>query len=301
MLDLLDMQKVSIIIATKDRLKDTIICVKSILKQTILPKEIIIVDSSDTDMLGGKLAKFKKIRYYNKKANLTKARNIGIDKSKGDIVMFLDDDVILDRNYIKEILKIFKLYSDIIGGVSGNIKQNQPCGKFSIFFRTLFFLDKTGSGKFRLSGWPTFLPKSINKITTTESLYGANMSFKKEVISKFKFDSNRHACDDMDIAYRISRKYQNFYTPFARLIHNNSPTFGGNNYRVWKMETEAFHYYFKKNLPQDFRHKLASYMSIIGLFILTLKTRNLDNIKGFLAGVKLILKNNHAFLSAWAI
>ena len=45
------MDKISVIIPTKDRTEDVIRCLKSISIQTVLPDEVVIVDSSDTEEL----------------------------------------------------------------------------------------------------------------------------------------------------------------------------------------------------------------------------------------------------------
>jgi len=37
-----------------------------------------------------------------------KARNIGVERSKGDIIVFLDDDVLLKRKYFENLHKISK-------------------------------------------------------------------------------------------------------------------------------------------------------------------------------------------------
>ena len=61
-------ENISIIIPTRNRKQDIIECIDSICSQTLLPDELIIVDSSDTSELNSELKKhFKeklKIRYF---------------------------------------------------------------------------------------------------------------------------------------------------------------------------------------------------------------------------------------------
>jgi glycosyltransferase involved in cell wall biosynthesis len=106
--------QVSVIIPTYNRQKDLKTCLNSILIQTKLPKEVIIVDDSDNDKIENLITEENGIfenknidlRYIRNKRgkSLTIARNVGIDNSTGDVVLFLDDDVILDKDYIKEQL-----------------------------------------------------------------------------------------------------------------------------------------------------------------------------------------------------
>jgi len=109
------MDKVSVIIPTKNRIEDVIRCLESISIQTRLPDKVIIVDSSDTKKLESALDSFDdlNIRYIhievNKKfkGSSNISRNIGINNCIGNIILIIDDDVILDKEYIKEIMHIF--------------------------------------------------------------------------------------------------------------------------------------------------------------------------------------------------
>ena len=108
----------SAIICTKDRFNEVLICVNSILTQTVQPEEIVIIDSSENNILEIQLKDLLKdkpieLNYLNFDANLTKARNMGIEISKNQIVTFLDDATVLDKNYFEEILKVFYKYKDI--------------------------------------------------------------------------------------------------------------------------------------------------------------------------------------------
>ncbi len=263
------MSRVSVIIPTRNRTGDVIRCLGSISIQTMLPDEIIVVDSSDAEELEGKLSAFHNlnIKYIRSKPGLTLQRNTGIEASDGDIVVSLDDDVTLDKDYIKEVVYVLDHYpAPLIGGVSGQIvieeKEEKLIQKFCRFasetFAALFLLLRHGDGRFQASGFPRVIRSgSVDKITNVEFLYGCNMAFRREVISMFKFDENLSGYswgEDNDIAYRISRKYQNIYTPFAKVVLNNvSPSTGGSKYAVMKMGIENHYYLSRKNLPQDLK------------------------------------------------
>ena len=278
-------EKISVIIPTKNRTHDVIRCLESITIQTMLPDEIVIVDSSDIEELKYELNAFHNlnIKYiHTSKPGLTLQRNIGIKASSGDIIVFSDDDMIWDKDYLKEIISVFEDYpAEKIGGVSGNImwkegvKKIGGTKKFLGFglhvFAIIFFLPRYGSGCFQPSGMPTIIRNDVDKITKCEFLYGGSMSFRREVINEFMFDENFHGYswgEDDDIAYRVSRKHQNIYTPFAKIVHNDSsPSTRGSKYDAMKTATENHYYLFKKNFPQDFKHKFAFWWSVIGLFV----------------------------------
>ena len=297
--------KISVVIATKNRLKDIIKCIESILIQTLLPDEIVIVDASDTQELKSRIKEFKaektKIIYLHTRAGMTYQWNIGVKNSFGDIIFILDDDTILEKDFIKEIVNVFENDKERkIGGVCGdiinvgNIKTKNRSvmhslkGTISIILATIFFHITIGNGKFRLSGFPTHR-YGTNKIANVEFLPGGLTAYRKEVFKEFMFDENIRFMADDEFSYRVSRKYQNVYTPYARLVHNFSPIARENIYLRRKLFIESYCHHFKKNLPQTFKHKFAFYMSIYGLFVMEIigmvRTRNADGLKGLKDGL----------------
>src|SRR3989338_6662954 len=86
---------ISIIIPTYQHAQTLPYCVDSILKQTVLPAEIIVVDDGSTDRTPEVLEKYgtriKLIRQRNQGGPV--ARNNGFAASTGDYVLFCDADV----------------------------------------------------------------------------------------------------------------------------------------------------------------------------------------------------------------
>ncbi|MBU1200201.1 glycosyltransferase [Patescibacteria group bacterium] len=88
--------KLSVVICTKGRdetLKETL---ESLKKQSFKNWELVVV----------------------RETPLSKARDLGWRRSKGEIVAWIDDDVVLDKDWAKNLVKIFDENKDV-GGVSG--------------------------------------------------------------------------------------------------------------------------------------------------------------------------------------
>ena len=54
------------------------------------------------------------------------ARNLGIDHCGGEIIAFTDDDCIVDRDWVKELVKVYeKEDAAVVGGISyrGNTRD----------------------------------------------------------------------------------------------------------------------------------------------------------------------------------
>jgi len=274
--------KVSVVIPTKERAQDLRVCVGSLLKQTVTPDEIIIVDSSQNEKLRSLLKQnfyesISRIKYIHSKVNTNEARNIGVQLSSGDIVFFFDDDVALNRDYIEEVVKVFMENGEKkIGGVMGNIKNmRRDTTSLKTNIRRLFFLDHFGNGQWLPSGLPTWI-HGKHKITKTGFLSGCMSAYRREVLREFAFDPNLGRLsgysflDDVDMSARVSQKYKLLYTPSAKLEHRQSKE-ARINPKILKRQLIANHFYlFKKNTPKHFQNVFAFFSSIIGMLVFTL-------------------------------
>jgi glycosyltransferase involved in cell wall biosynthesis len=90
-----DASTISVVIPTKGRVDQIFRRLDSILKQTLLPHELILVNSSENANLGLFLKRrfpvdHPKIKYIRTEASVTEARNIGTQHGSGDVIFFFD-------------------------------------------------------------------------------------------------------------------------------------------------------------------------------------------------------------------
>lgn len=296
----------SLIIATKDRPNDIDNLLNTIIMQTVVPNEIFIIDSSiNNDTREIIKIKGNNLPLYYKKSlpGLTHQRNVGIAYAKGEIIFFLDDDMLLDRKYFEELIKIFNSQENI-GGVYGNIisktdkisyiksLKRKIIYFFQMVIAKLFFIYHNNTkGKFLLSGLPTYV-YGFDKIINVEFVPGGLCAYKRHIFQEFEFDEHLIGyCwgEDDDFSYRVSRKYINKYTPYAKAIHNVSKKSRDTNYERIKMIIRNHKYLFKKNIKQDIKHKIAFRLSIFGILLnQTLDSIIHKDIKGFKAIIESI-------------
>lgn len=230
--------KISIIIPTRNRSKFLANLLCCILKQTRLPDEVIIVDDSDTDETAKLTSNifyvffsngitFKYLKGNKKNRSTSAARNLGIDESSGEILFFIDDDVILDNNYISEILKIYEKYPEAKGAQGYIVNGVFEYSNFKTFLlnavKKVFCVDHIEKNKCTFNMGLTY-PHFPDEVIRCEWLHGTNMSFKKEVLANFRFDENlkrRSIGEDVDLATRINKLYPNtlFMNPEAKISH----------------------------------------------------------------------------------
>ncbi|MGB9980276.1 glycosyltransferase family 2 protein [Methanobacterium sp.] len=103
--------KISMIIPTRGRVSYLKRCIESIENQTEFPYELIVIlhehDIDSKEFIKNISTKLN-IKYIETNGGNCKSRNVGIDYSSGDILAFIDDDDILEENYIKNLSMIFK-------------------------------------------------------------------------------------------------------------------------------------------------------------------------------------------------
>ncbi|NQU98295.1 glycosyltransferase family 2 protein [Candidatus Woesearchaeota archaeon] len=116
-------EKVSVIILTWNQMDITISCVKSVLKQDYNNFEILIVDNGSTDnsieIFEKEFGKNKKISIYNTKKNIGYAggNNFGVRHAKGKYYVVLNNDTLVEKDWLKELVKAVKSEKNI-GAVS---------------------------------------------------------------------------------------------------------------------------------------------------------------------------------------
>ncbi len=221
---------VSIAIPTKDRHADLADCLASIGRQTRLPDEVIVIEGGksiidDKDI--PKMLPNTALIHFPDSSGLTASRNKALTLISKDIVIFLDDDLVLDEHFVEKITEPFCTEGFApIGGVVGNMSNYSPEKDDIIpsLIRSVFLMPMKGDGRFRLSGAPTFV-YGQDRIKEVEFIAGGITAYRRAVFSEYKFDENLKGPslgEDDDFSFRISRKYRNYYTPFALALHKQS-------------------------------------------------------------------------------
>lgn len=261
--------QVSIVIPTYNRVDDLSMCLASIGIQSALPKEVVIVDDSDTDDVRSFIESLKNnfqdrgvsLRYIRNplEKSLTIARNIGIQNATGDIILFLDDDVDLDDGYVKELCEIYARFPSVMG-VQGLIQNLEQTGYFISIFNRFFYLGHAEKLRSRVlpstsCTYPA-IPDGYSSPVSCEWLSGCNQSYRKEVFLTLRFDEKlkRYSYkEDVDLSYRVFKSWpQSLYlVPAARCDHNVSRT--GRLPKKARIEMEEAYslYFFYKNIDQN--------------------------------------------------
>ena len=284
--------RVCVVIATLNRSDDLRRMLASLVVQSCLPAQVVVVDQSDdrrTENVFNEFALNSPAIQWNyvksSEKSLVKARNLGLSYAKEDIVSFFDDDVDLEPLYLAEIVACFERKPEV-AGLSGNTTNIvEPSGlKWSIRkFMLRFFLINQLNGKLTPSGLGTpICHKVIDSISIVEMLAGCNMNYRRASLEGERFDEwfqGYSFREDAEFSYRISKKGTLLMLPSAKLKHYYSPA---NRLRIGslkEMEVRNYHYVFKKLVRRGFMDDVAFVYSMSG-FLLIYLTEALTNRDG---------------------
>lgn len=278
---------VSIIVPTYN-LKNTFReCLSSIKKLNYPNKEIIIVDNASTDGTAEMVKRdFKNVSLIRNKKNLgsTGGMNTGLKKAKGDYLMFVDHDNILDKNMLTEMVN-YALTDSTIGIVVPKIYYWE---KKNIIWAAGTSVDMVTGINIAREGEDKGQYDDVEEV----SIAPANFLVSKKVIDQIGFyDDTFFVCyEDSDFCARVRKaRYKIVYIPTAFCYHKFPLLSKVQSKKRWLSRA----YYASRN-KIVFMKKHSPYFSIFVLlypvwFIVytfqALKYRNLNALKNFYKGM----------------
>lgn len=195
---------VSVVIPTYNRKWFLLETLKSLSRQTFPASnyEVTIVDDGSTESIQDVISRgfpFKVHYIYQVNKGDAEARNSGVIKSTGEILVFLDDDILVSPCYLEAIVK---------GHLSG--RNRIIVGKEHLWTREDSPLEKDGSQDLLQDGSPQLSPIDFTEICSN------NMSIRREdylsvgFMESLDFPGSSMWCD-VDFSYRAFLKGFEFY------------------------------------------------------------------------------------------
>ena len=151
--------------------------------------------------------------------NPSENRNRGASKAKGGFIVFLDDDAIIDKDYLKKAEEFFDQYPeiDIVGGPQLTPDSDKGFAKISGY---------TLSSKFGAANSSKRYVKGKLNLNADEKLItSANLIVKREVMKKIQFDSKLFPGEDPKFIEDAKRKNLKVaYCSDFIIYHKRRPT-----------------------------------------------------------------------------
>ena len=215
------------VIPTKDRGDDLRRMLASLVAQTRLPNQVIVVD-------GGGIAvpcceaEFPELQIDYVRMlppSLPAQRNAGMAMLRPEITHagYLDDDVVLEPDAVLEMAAFWGVSEENVGGAAFNIVSITP-SRDSAPRRWLGAVGD-GSGKVAASGLVHELGE-VRENLETDWLCGGATVWRREVIESYSYDNwfqGTGFMEDVDYSYGVRERYRLFVVAAARLAHFTKP------------------------------------------------------------------------------
>ena len=213
--------KYSVVIATHNRAQILEKCLSALANQTISKREyeIILTDDGSTDNTNEIVNRFIKnnpevqMNYtYQENSGPAKARNRGIEYSKGELILFTDDDCIVPTNWIEVLAKQYVIHPEIAG--AGGWYEYPPD-----LYKKSEFVYYSMYSHYRIYG-ERIKTEEINNNIFLKNPSGntSNMSYRKDILEKvggFDETINFVGLVDWELKKRImDLGYPLLYIPF---------------------------------------------------------------------------------------
>ncbi|MDO9548068.1 MAG: glycosyltransferase family 2 protein [Candidatus Marinimicrobia bacterium] len=230
---------VSIIIPAFNATETLPRCLDSVLYQNYPADNINIhiVNDGSTDNIDDVLQKFSlprhfKIHTHKTNQGLSAARNTGITNSGGEIIIFLDADMEVSPNFVKNHVQMHKR-SNVVGVLSALLPAPEnPIDKYQKYL----YRSKRGAQKY-----PPLAPLPFHVF-----ILGIT-SVKRFAISEsggFDYKISSYGGEDTEFAYRLWQKYPQglFYAPHIKVIHHHYRPFNEvlNNVRTFGQDVVPY-------------------------------------------------------------
>jgi GT2 family glycosyltransferase len=292
------MNKISAIIPTLNRPKDLRDAVASILRQKHLPNELIIVDQSVDDQsynaVNGLYEEFDvtpKLVYLHEPevSGLIEAKQRGVQIAKGDIISFLEDDVVLHRQYFENAISIFKNNQEVIGccGVMSNVHSGTLYEYlFKLFHRGIFYDPRLNAGKNRDC-------QGSGVLLVSRYLSGGISCYRKEVFEKVNFDmvNDFFMLEDIDFSTRAADFFGDehfFISTNMCLDHNMSPINRARLKERWQRKLREYVTFYKKHSDKPWSSVNLIWL-LIGMLgesiVSSVLSKNIGPLTGTMAGL----------------
>lgn len=182
---------VSVIMATRDRPQLLSRAIDSVLAQQFEHWQLVIVDDGDTDALPATLAAYDDDRIETvegPRRGLGAARNAGLDRARGEVVCYQDDDNIMHPAWLHAVAHVFSQRNDVDVAYGVSIAEHRLPGDLGEY-----------------GWWPSFwqLPWSREKLLEENIADAGSLAHRRD-LPEARFDETLSTGEDWDLLLRLT-------------------------------------------------------------------------------------------------
>lgn len=230
---------ISVIICTYRRADDIRRVLECLAAQTFREFEVLVVDGTGeepivrdavAEVARGPAATLD-LTVIESPAGLTRQRNAGLARVRGDIVCFLDDDVTVDARFLETLHSLFDS-PDMrdVGGLTGYDQENYPQPvswrwKMRRLLGTTPGLEPGVADRLGRHA-PLSFVREPTACLSVGWLPGFCMIYRRESIGDLRFDEGlpTYGGEDRDFSFAVGERWRLLLCGSLRLRHHSSPT-----------------------------------------------------------------------------
>ena len=238
-------ESISVIVPTHNRPESLRRTVRSVLDQTRLPDELIIVNDGDKEIPAdiadeSRATGVRFIYRRRERPSLPASRNVGIDASCGEILVLLDDDVELGRKFLSEMSAMYEADearrvdgigatgTDLGVGLASSDREissaKNRAWSTGLWDMLVFLTAHTRWLPRRCLSRSVSLPPSLRgRLIPAKFLTGGRVSVRRRVVESVRFNESftgYAVAEDRDFSYRATQQFAMFIAPSLKLIHH---------------------------------------------------------------------------------
>lgn len=247
-------QKITVLITVKNNAGTIKQCIESVLNQTYRNYDVMVIDAYSDDGTFEILKKFgKNIKLYQIRGWAPKAYNWAIRRINSDFVAFTDGDCVVDKNWLKELLKGFESEEILaVAGYCGTPKNVR--GLQRIIGMEL---------EDRFKHFSKFIPRAPTM----------NLCVRTKIFKKLKFNEKLRVAFETDFGYRLNEIGKMAYNKKAIVYHYHRAAWKGFLKQQYIYANYMPELYFKqhfKRITGDYLSKTSMAAQIIFSYTLVL-------------------------------
>jgi GT2 family glycosyltransferase len=260
--------KISIVLCSRNRSKQVSHCLArlDLLELAALKGELVLVDSASNDNTSEVFNSFQAQHPESRvqvctveEKGLSIARNIGVRCAHANLIIFLDDDVYLEKGHLTQIIDLFEKQNSRVGVAGGRILRFDPedslyCCQLSERYR----IYRAGS---------TVRPGALQ---------GSNFAIRRATFEAIGgFDEmlgagQKYRCEDIDfIARALQAGWEAVYDPALIVYHHHGRRDGDDVEALRHDNSYASGAFFSKMLKQGY----GEYWYMLALYVLSTPVR----------------------------
>jgi glycosyltransferase involved in cell wall biosynthesis len=284
----------SAVIPTKDRPESVEATVDVLLRQTLLPERIVVVDASESAYRPSANLPVELV-VLESRPSTSAQRNLGARHVETPIVLFVDDDVRLPPDYAEVLLERWTAAGlEAFGGMAGTpavVPSQRRLARAVRRAAMLNYVDPAGEAmSLRRSGKVRYVPEPSRAVVVPALGAGAT-AYRTDLVLAHPFDERFDGYapgEDLEMAVRVAAAAPLLQTPEVRWTHLWDPRERTSPDR-WYVRGRRETYFRLRRLDRSPLTMAAFALSLVAESSIALadsvRERDTGHVRGFARGV----------------